>query len=345
MFPAPALRLRLRVFFALCIAFGTSFAAVPAAGRLAMRVGAVDLPGDPRRIHDHPVPRLGGLAITAGFLAGSLLFGPLPRTVGAVLEGCLLTALIGTADDRWDLRPAAKLTAGCAAALLAALRGVRVSFVTGPGGVLALGPLAVPATVLWIVGMTNAVNLIDGLDGLAAGVGAVSCACMLGVSLCRPEATDGSVLLAALGGACAGFLPYNRSPARIFMGDAGALTLGYVLGCVSVMGLTKTCTAAAVAAPLLILALPLSDTVWAVVRRLRRGESPFRADRGHIHHRLLALGLSPPQAAAVLVAASAVTGLGAVILSSRGTARGWLLLLSMLIAVTAWKYAAGRTGS
>ena len=341
MFPAPALRLSQRIFLALCTAWAVCYAAVPAAERIAKKTGAVDRPGDPRRVHDHPVPRLGGLAIALGFLAGNMLFGPLPRSVGAVLEGSLIVTLTGAGDDLWDLRPGPKLAAECAAALAAAAGGIRIRLISGPGGVLDLGALSLPATVLWIVGMTNAVNLIDGLDGLAAGVSAVSCACMLGVSVFLPEASAG-LLPAALGGACLGFLPYNRYPARIFMGDAGALTLGYVLGCASAMGLMKMYTAAAFAVPLLLLALPLSDTAWAVIRRLRRGESPLRADRGHIHHRLLALGLSQPQAVAVLCAGSAVTGLGAVILTARGAARGWLLLLSALIALSTWVCALRR---
>ena len=347
MFPALAMRLRLRVFLALAAAGAACFAAAPLSEKLAIRIGAMDRPGESRRVHDRPVPRLGGLAIYLGFLAGALLFSPLPRPVLGILWGSAVIVLTGAADDLWDLSPWLKLLGELIAALIALGHGVQIHILTHPvslaGEVISLGALSVPATLLWIVGMTNALNLIDGLDGLAAGTALISCVCLLAVSLFLPEATDVSVLLAALGGACAGFLPFNRHPARIFMGDTGALLLGYVLSCASALGLLKMYTAVTFAMPLLILALPLSDTVFAVVRRLRKGESPLKADRGHIHHRLLAMGFTQKQAVAVLCAVSAILGLAAVVLSAGGAARWWLLLLAGLIAGGTWLYVFSRT--
>ena len=193
-------------------------------------------------------------------------------------------------------------------------------------------------TLLWIVGMTNALNLIDGLDGLAAGVCGIGCASMLAVSLFLPQATEISVLVAALGGACLGFLPFNINPAKIFMGDSGSLLLGYVLSTASVLGLFKMYTLVAFAVPVLTLALPLTDTVFAVVRRVSRGESPFHADRGHIHHRLLALGLTQKQAVAVLYAASGILGAAAVLLAANAAMRFWLLLGAVALALGIWLY-------
>ena len=342
MLTALGLRLRLRVFLALAVSAGVCFAATPAVGRLAERIGAMDRPGASRRVHDHPIPRLGGLAILLGLLAGVVLFGDRSRGTCGILWGCLVIALVGAADDLWDLNPWVKLLGQTLAAVVALCHGIEIHILTNPvhfaGGTLSLGVLSVPVTLLWIVGMTNALNLIDGLDGLAAGVSLISCACMLAVSLFLPEATCVSVLLGALGGGCLGFLPYNRNPARIFMGDTGALLLGYVLSTASVLGLFKMYTVATFAMPLLILALPLFDTVFAVTRGLSHGESPLKADRGHIHHRLLAMGLSQKQAVAVLYAVSAVLGLGAVMLSAGGAARFWLLVLAVLVAAGAWLY-------
>ena len=193
-------------------------------------------------------------------------------------------------------------------------------------------------TLLWIVGMTNALNLIDGLDGLAAGVCGIGCASMLAVSLFLPQATEISVLVAALGGACLGFLPFNINPAKIFMGDSGSLLLGYVLSTASVLGLFKMYTLVAFAVPVLTLALPLTDTVFAVVRRVSRGESPFHADRGHIHHRLLALGLTQKQAVAVLYAASGILGAAALLLAANAAKRFWLLLGAVALALGIWLY-------
>jgi len=340
MFPALALRLRLRVFLALCAAALVCYAVTPAVRILAVKIGAMDAPGESRRIHDHPIPRLGGLAILLGFLVGALPFSVLSESVRGILIGSVLVALLGAVDDRVSLPPWVKLLVQLAAAGVAVAHGVRIQILTNPirfaGEVIPLGALSVPATLLWIVGMTNALNLVDGLDGLAAGIAGISCASMLLVSLFLPAATDVSVLLGALGGACLGFWPYNRNPARIFMGDTGALLLGYVLSTASVLGLFKMYTVVSFAMPVLILALPLMDTLFAVARRLWRGENPMKADRGHIHHRLLALGLTQKQAVLVLYAISAIFGLAAVLLAANGPTRFWLLLLAMAAAVAVW---------
>ena len=289
--------------------------------RCSPRRRCVCLPRPPcesRRIHDHPIPRLGGLALFAGFLAGVLPFTGIDEPVQGILLGSVIIVVTGAVDDLVSLRPWVKLVLQIIAAIVAIRHGVVIRILTNPGDAsaeaIALGALSVPVTLLWIVGMTNALNLIDGLDGLAAGVCGIGCASMLAVSLFLPQATEISVLVAALGGACLGFLPFNINPAKIFMGDSGSLLLGYVLSTASVLGLFKMYTLVAFAVPVLTLALPLTDTVFAVVRRVSRGESPFHADRGHIHHRLLALGLTQKQAVAVLYAASGILGAAAVAL-------------------------------
>lgn len=339
MLPVLALRLRLRVLIALLAAAGVCFAVTPAVKKLAAAVGAMDRPGESRRVHTTPIPRMGGLAIFLGFLAGVLLCTEITLPLRGILLGSVLIVLLGAADDLWNLNPWLKLAVQAAAAAVAIAHGLEIRILSDPrilGETIPLGALSAPITFVWIVGITNALNLIDGLDGLAAGVSGIGCASMLAVSLFLPGTTGVSVLLGALGGACLGFLPYNRNPARIFMGDTGALLLGYVLATSSVLGLFKMYTIVTFAVPLLALALPLSDTLFAVVRRLCQGKSPLRADRGHIHHRLLALGLTQKQAVAVLYAISVIFGLAAVVLAANGSARFWLLLLAAALAVAVW---------
>jgi UDP-GlcNAc:undecaprenyl-phosphate GlcNAc-1-phosphate transferase len=201
-----------------------------------------------------------------------------------------------------------------------------------------LGALAVPITLLWIVGITNSVNLIDGLDGLAVGVSAISSVTILIVSLLVSE-PNVALVLAALTGACLGFMPYNMNPAKIFMGDTGALLLGFVLSTISVVGLFKFYALVTFAVPFLALAVPLSDTVFAFFRRLLRGQNPMKPDRGHFHHRLIDMGLSQKQAVILLYAVSAFLGLAAVVLAASGRMRVLLLIVTFLFAVIVWYYA------
>lgn len=246
MLPALALRLRLRVLLALLAAAAVCLLATPAVRKFACKIGAMDMPGESRRVHDHPIPRLGGLALFAGFLAGVLPFTGIDEPVQGILLGSVIIVVTGAVDDLLSLRPWVKLVLQLIAALVAIRHGVVIRILTNPGNAsaeaIALGALSIPVTLLWIVGMTNALNLIDGLDGLAAGVCGIGCASMLAVSLFLPEATEISVLVAALGGACLGFLPFNINPAKIFMGDSGSLLLGYVLSTASVLGLFKMYT-------------------------------------------------------------------------------------------------------
>ena len=197
---------------------------------------------------------------------------------------------------------------------------------------LVLGWLSIPVTVLWIVGITNSVNLIDGLDGLAVGVSTIASVTMFVVALLVSEGNV-ALLLAALMGACLGFMPYNLNPAKIFMGDTGALLLGYVLSTVSVVGMFKTYALVTFVVPILALFLPLFDTTCSFFRRILRGQSPMHPDRGHLHHRLIDMGLSQKQAVAILYSVSAILGLCAVVLATDGALRTWLIVVAALAAV------------
>lgn len=342
MFPGLFLRLRARVVLSLLASAAVSFCFTPLVKALAEKLGALDMPGELRRVNDRPVPRLGGLAIFIGFLVGVLPFSNLTEPVQGILLGCVIILLLGFLDDLFSLNPWIKLLVQGLAAFVAMESGVRIEFLTNPGWFqnesISLGVLTLPITFLWIVGITNALNLIDGLDGLAAGVSGIGCASMLAVSLFFPEATDVSVMLSSLGGACLGFLPYNRNPAHLFMGDSGAMLLGYILATASVLGLFKMYAIVSFVVPILALALPLSDTLFALVRRLSHGKNPLLPDRGHIHHRLLAIGLTQKQAVVLLYGVSVILGLAAVILTADRQTRFWLLIAAFLVAIGVWLY-------
>jgi UDP-GlcNAc:undecaprenyl-phosphate GlcNAc-1-phosphate transferase len=306
----------------LCGAFACALT-VPLVRRLAMALGVVDQP-DARRAHAQPTPRLGGVAIFGAFAAALGLAFPLAAPLGgaarANLDGVLGFALgaaivfaAGVVDDVRGLRPLAKLGAELAAALVVvAFGGCRVGAISVPGGSIELGPVAAPAAaVVWIVAVTNALNLMDGLDGLAAGVAAIALGAVAAIA--GPAHASVSVTAAILIGVSIGFLMYNFHPASIFMGDSGSLFLGFSLGVLSTYANAKATAGAITVAPLLIVALPLADTLWAMARRYRRGLSPasarshaaglarmFVADRQHIHHRLVAAGLAQREAIYVL---------------------------------------------
>ena len=222
------------------------------------------------------------------------------------------------------------------AALVAVLSGNVIETLSNPNVFSAdpywnLGILAVPATVIWIVAITNAVNLIDGLDGLACGVSTISSMTLLVIALVVSEGNV-AILMAALAGGCIGFLPYNMNPAKIFMGDTGSTFLGYILAVVSIQGLFKFYTIISFAVPFLMLGLPIFDTCFAFIRRIAHGQSPMHADRSHVHHRLIDMGFNQKQAVAVLYVISAILGLSAVVLTTSGPVKAMLLLLALCFA-------------
>ncbi|MFR5420488.1 MAG: glycosyltransferase family 4 protein [Oscillospiraceae bacterium] len=299
----------IKVMLAILIAFVVSFALTPVVKILAQKLGAMDVPGEARRVHDHPIPRMGGLAIFLGFIVSMLLFADITQEVRGILLGSIIIVITGVIDDIISLRAWTKFLIQILAAVIAVLHGVVINVVSNPNvfssqEAIVLGWVAIPITVLWIVGITNSVNLIDGLDGLAVGVSTISCVTILVVALLVSE-PNVALIVAALAGACIGFMPYNLNPARIFMGDTGSLLLGYVLATVSVLGLFKFYAIVTFVVPVLALAVPLSDTLFAFCRRILHGQSPFHADRGHFHHKLMDLGLNQKQAVAILYAISA----------------------------------------
>ena len=308
----------------------------PVVRSLAFKMRAVDVPKDNRRMHSHPIPRMGGLAIFLGFLFSVLIFVPLTDELRGMLLGAVVIVVLGVLDDIYALPAMPKFLVQIGAALIAVLQGNVITHLSNPNLFSAspiwnLGVLSIPFSVLWIVAITNAVNLIDGLDGLACGVSAISSMTLLVIALTVSE-PQVALLLAALAGSCLGFLPYNLNPAKIFMGDTGSTFLGYVLAVVSIQGLFKYATIISFAVPFLLMGLPIFDTCFAILRRVSHGQSPMAPDRGHIHHRLIDMGLSQKQAVAVLYVISAILGLSAVVLTTSGVTKAMLFLASLCVA-------------
>ena len=321
-----------RVLLAMGVAAVISYLATPFVKRLAFRIGAVDVPRDNRRMHKKPIPRLGGLAIVISFLLCIFLFVKLDRQMQGILLGAIIILVVGVLDDCLALPALPKFFAQIAAGTLVVLHGCEIRYLTNPFSPIPfdLGLLAGPVTVFWIVLMTNAVNFIDGLDGLAVGVSSISTGTMLVIALLMGEESV-AVILAALLGACMGFIPYNFNPAQIFMGDTGSTFLGFLLASLSVQGLFKMYAVISFMVPFLILGVPFFDVSFAVIRRLAKGQNPMTADRGHIHHRLIDMGLSQKQSVAIVYLLTGVLGLAAVLLANTTETKAFILFAAVFV--------------
>lgn len=332
------------------LAFIIAFSATPIVRKLAFKVGAVDVPKDDRRMHNKPIALMGGAAIIIGFVVAlafdlvstSNLLKPGRELLG-LLTGIAVIALLGILDDTKALGSKTKLLFQLAAAITVVLiSGTRIAVVTNPFvplGLTVLSPyISYPLTIIWIVGITNAVNLIDGLDGLAAGVASISSLSLFFVSMliAGPDpaiAVYTAVTTAALAGSTLGFLPFNFNPAKIFMGETGSAFLGFTLAVISIQGTLKSYAAISIAIPLLVLGLPLFDTLFAIIRRIGTGKPIMQADRGHLHHRLIDMGLSQRQSVVTMYIASGALGLCAIVLADRGAISAIILLLAVSIFV------------
>jgi UDP-GlcNAc:undecaprenyl-phosphate/decaprenyl-phosphate GlcNAc-1-phosphate transferase len=301
---------------------------------LAFRLGAVAEPGE-RRIHREPTARLGGLAIYMGFGLSAALFSTNPATLGLLLSAAVITTLM-VFDDLRGVRPIFKLVFQIAASVLAVVAfGISIHYIGLPGShLILLAPaIAVPLTLLWFVGLQNTINLIDGVDGLAAGVVAIVAATLLLAAINRGE-SDIVVLAGALIGACVGFLFFNWHPARVFMGDSGSNFLGFTLAALSVLSVAKGTVVLALIVPVAALAIPILDTAWAIVRRRLRGKSIATPDTEHLHHRLLDFGLSPQETALVFYFGTAIfAAVGLAIYGHKKVLFGAILLMLLGIVV------------
>lgn len=318
------------------IAFAISLAATPGVKSLAYKIGAVDVPDSARRVHKKPIPRLGGLAIFYGFLIALLCFANIDRQIKGIIIGSLIIVGVGIIDDVKQLRAIYKLAAQILAAAIVVYHNVRITAISMPSfivesGVLQLGVLSIPITMVWIIIVTNAVNLIDGLDGLAVGISSIASFSLFFIAILGGE-QNVAIISAALAGGCLGFLPYNFNPAQIFMGDTGSQFLGFMLSVICIQGLFKGYVIISFIIPFLILGLPLFDTVFAIIRRAWNHKPIMGADRGHLHHRLLDNGFTQKQTVAILYVIASVLGISAVLVLERGA---YIAIMLLLIVVSA----------
>lgn len=314
-----------------------SFVSTPLIRKLAFKIGAVDIPKDNRRVHKKPMPLIGGLAIAIGVFIGMLIFTPIDTTTIYIVLGGTVILIAGIIDDIRELSPRYKMLFQLLAGIILIIGGVKVDFITNPfaqgSGIIYLNWLSIPITLFWVVGITNTLNFIDGLDGLSAGVAMISSLSLMIVAARFGQSTV--VILAALvAGACLGFLPFNFNPAKIFMGDTGAMFLGFMLAAISIEGVMKSVATIAVIAPIIILGVPIFDTTFAIFRRLLNGQSVSTADKGHLHHRLLNRGFSQKKAVLILYAMSALFGIFAVLIS-RADSKQAIYLAGAMLVITA----------
>lgn len=295
-----------------------SFFMTPIARKIAIKVNAIDIPKDERRIHKKPIPLLGGIAIYLATTISIILFLPINNTLISIIIGGTIIFVSGIIDDIKDISAKSKLIFQIIAALVLILGDVKIEFITNPFSVdrplLYLDGFSIPLTIIWIVGITNAFNLIDGLDGLTAGVASISSLSLLFVAS-QFHYNKIMIISVIVAGACLGFLPYNFSPAKIFMGDTGALFLGFMLSAISIEGVMKSTAAIAIIIPIIILGIPIFDTTFAIFRRLLNGKSIMEADSGHLHHKLVKKGYTQKETVLIFYLISGIFGILAVIVA------------------------------
>ena len=326
---------------AFLLAFVLSLATTPISMKIAYKVGALDQPKK-RGMHTKVMPRAGGLAIFVGFFITVLfLMHQVPTgqqpTVWGLLGGAALITLLGFLDDIYSLRPRTRIVVQLLAALIAVATGTQISDITVPFfGEINFGIFSNVITIFWIIGVTNAVNLLDGLDGLATGVASIASATLMIIAIIfgDPLLAGLPILLtAALAGSCLGFLPYNFNPAKIFMGDTGSTFLGYSLAVISVQTMLKTYTALTLVVAVIVLALPIADTMFAIIRRVVNHRPISEGDRGHLHHRLIDKGLSQKKAVLTLYFISALFGLAAILVVLKDV---WAAAILLIVVFAVW---------
>lgn len=326
----------------------------PVIKKLAIRWGAVDEPNE-RKVHRQVMPRMGGVAIYLSFMLVVLATQPLTRPVIGLLVGGSWIIVLGILDDIRGLSPKVKLLGQIIGAGILVAFGYKVEFITNPfsEGTLMLGKLAVPLTIFWIIGVTNAINLIDGLDGLAAGTSGIAALTMAAVVVSEfflhGDVVSSSMMVIPLAliltGSILGFLRYNFNPAQIFMGDSGSMFLGFTLSAMAIAGLTKGATVISVFIPFVILGIPICDTLFAIVRRFLNQRPIFQADKNHLHHCLLERGLSHRQTVLLIYGINGMLGLSAVLLTRLNNDQAMLLIAGLAFVVLLGANRLGVTGA
>lgn len=342
------------IAIAFLLAFITAFVITPYTIRLAKKTGAVDIPAD-RRVNKKPMPRLGGLAVIAGFLISAIYLiismfiekkidftqdGIITKLIGFFV-GLVILTITCFVDDVKGIKPIVKLAGQILAAIAVVKSGLLIDNFTIPfkeNNLVLNEVFSYILTIGWIVGITNAINLIDGLDGLSSGITLIACISLLIIFSLNESPLIAIVLITALAGAIVGFLPYNFNPAKTFIGDVGANFMGYAIAVISILGVAKTYTLIVIIAPIIVLALPIFDTLWAIIRRIIKTKSlkgVFKADNGHLHHKLMARGYTQRQSVFILYGVTATLGMVAIILLDSGIwkAVSFALLVIAIVAI------------
>ena len=344
------------IAIAFVLAFITSYMCTPHTIQLAKKLGAVDSPKDKRRINKVVMPRLGGIAVITGFFVAIFFLlvvmsieknidlnkGEWYKKIGGFIAGSAIIISVCFYDDVHGAKAIIKLLAQIVAAVIVTLCGIRIDRIELLSVQLPQW-FYVVLTVVWIVGLTNSINLIDGLDGLSTGIAIISCISLLIVFSLNGSVLMSIILITALCGSLCGFLPYNFNPARTFIGDTGSNFVGFCLSIISILGVAKTYTALIIVAPIIILALPIFDTACAIFRRLIKGKSikaVFQADRGHLHHKMIDAGFTQKQAVIIMYSVTAMLGLLAIVLMESGfwKALAFALVVGIVIALTYKEY-------
>lgn len=341
------------IAIAFLLAFITAYVITPYTIRFAKKVGALDIPKESRKIHKKPMPRLGGLAVIAGFAVSVIyllvvmsvehtinLFGSEQYYIKLIgfFSGIVILGAFCFIDDLKGINPFVKLAGQLLAAIVVTLCGIQINRISLPffDTIFTEQITAIVVTIIWIVGITNAINLIDGLDGLSSGVSLISCISLLIIFALNGSPLISILLVTALSGAILGFLPYNFNPAKTFLGDTGSNFLGFTLSIISILGMAKTYTAIVLIAPLIVFALPLLDTTLAIFRRIIKTKSlkgVFKADKEHLHHKIMKHGYSQKQAVLILYGLSATFGMFAIILLDSGLWKALSFALMILVIV------------
>ena len=341
------------IAIAFILAFVVTFVTTPYTMKIAKKIGAIDIPKDERRAHKRSIPKFGGPAVILGFLVSTIymlivmsiensinLFGIQKywEKLLGFLGGILIISAFCVVDDTKTIKPITKLIGQTIGAIFVVMSGIRIEGITLP--FLNFPEMheitSILITIAWIIFVTNAINLIDGLDGLSSGISVISAISLLVIFVLNGSSLISIVLITALAGALVGFLPFNFTPAKTFLGDTGSNFLGFSLSIISILGMAKTYTAAVIVLPLIVLGLPIFDTLWAIIRRLIKGKSIkaiFKADKGHLHHRIVAKGFSQKQAVLILYGISATFGIFAIILLDSGIWKALSFLLMVIVAL------------
>lgn len=332
------------LYAAIVVAFVASILLTPLVRKLAFRIGAVDKPNY-RKVHTAIMPRIGGLAIFGSFLIGYLLLRPEDIHSTSILVGAVIIILTGFLDDMLEITAKAKIAGQLSAALIVVMwGGLQIDFINLPfGGQIEFGILSIPITIIWIIGITNAINLIDGLDGLAAGVSSIA---LITLSIMAIIMGDPFVIATAaiLAASSLGFLFFNFHPAKIFMGDTGSLFLGYMIAVLALLGF-KNVAVISLIIPVIMLGVPISDTFFAIVRRIRMKQKIMAPDKSHLHHCLLRAGFSHRQTVLIIYGLAALFGLAAILFSQATVWGSIILLVVMLLAIELFVEVIGLAGA